>query len=393
MTNSFVSSGARLVATFVSALLSTFGFALGQSAAAGSQRTVRVLDLHGTPFERGFQHGQQLKAEIAALLPHFERDLLERGMGTVDEFVEWFLGATKYDEAIRRHVPGLLDEVRGLAQGAGQDFDTMLVYQLVDEYWVQSMLRERGDKCTTVGVARDGGQPTIVAQNLDVPHWMHRYPTVLRIRHSDSELASLVVTIPGLIGAMGLNSNRVGIGVNTIMQIQSCRDGLPVAFVVRGVLEQPNAEAARAFLQRVRHASGQAYTIGGPDDVTCHECSANAIVRFVPERGPDRVWHTNHPVASKDYSELYRGWVAQSGGDPDNFDFGCTRFPAVERVLSRDGVCGPDAIEAALSARGSGVCNPSTYTCIVMQLGEAPTLRMSAGAPDQAEFTTVRLQD
>ena len=39
-------------------------------------------------------------------------------------------------------MPDLLEEVRGIADGAGVDFDTMYAYQLVDEIW--AMDRDSG---------------------------------------------------------------------------------------------------------------------------------------------------------------------------------------------------------------------------------------------------------
>ena len=43
------------------------------------------------------------------------------------------------------------------------------------------------------------------------------------------------------------------------------RAGLPVAFVMRGVLERTSVNAAAAFLEDVPHASGQHYALADPD--------------------------------------------------------------------------------------------------------------------------------
>jgi len=352
-------------------------------------RTLRVVDLSGTPYERGVQHGKALAVEIRALVVLFEQDLATTTGQSTGEFVQRFLQQTQYDAAIRRVTPGLLDEVRGIAAGAGQPFDTMLVYQLIDELWAQapSMARE---KCTTVALARRGDRPTVVAQNLDIPQWMHAHPTVLRIQHSDTGLQELVVTLPGLIGAMGMNSGKVAVCVNTILQLAARRDGLPVAFVVRGLLAQPDDAAARAFLLRVQHACGQAYTIGGPETVTCHEASANKAVPFVSPCGPARVWHTNHPVASDDFAPSFVAAAKKGGKEPGAVRFGCTRFAAVEKGLTTNEAATAEQCMALLADPQHRVCNTSTYICAVMTLGEQPELRITPGAPDQAVFETVR---
>jgi len=350
-------------------------------------RVLRTVDLSGTPYERGMQHGKALATEIRALVAAFEQDLSQTTGQPAGEFVQRFLRETQYDAAIRRVTPGLLDEVRGLAEGAGQPFETMLVYQLIDELWAQAPSMPR-EKCTSVGLAARGDQPTVVAQNLDVPQWMHSHPTVLRIQHADS-LQSLVVTLPGLIGAMGMNSGRVAVACNTILQLAARRDGLPVAFVVRGLLEQPDDAAARAFVRRVQHACGQAYTIGGPELVTCHEASANKVVPFVPASGPARVWHTNHPVASDDFAPSFVAAVQRTGKEPGAVKFGCARFAAVERGLAANEAATVDQCIDLLADPQHRVCNALTYVCIVMTLGERPELRITPGAPDKTPFETV----
>jgi len=357
-------------------------------AAQKAPGTLRVIDLSGTPYERGVQHGKALATEIRGLVIAFEQDLRKTTGVPAGEFVQRFLQKTQYAAAIRRHTPGLLDEVRGIADGAGQPFDTMLVYQLIDELWAQAPSIAR-EKCTTVGLAARGEQPTLVAQNLDIPPWMHACPTVLRVRHGDSDLQELVVTLPGLIAAMGMNSGRVAVCVNTILQLAPRRDGLPVAFVVRGVLEQPDDAAARAFLLRVRHACGQAYTIGGPQLVTCHEASANKVVPFVPKSGPARVWHTNHPVASDDWNPSFVAAAKKAGKEPAAVQFGCSRFAAVEHGLAANEAATVDQCIALLADPQHRVCNPSTYVCVVMTLGAQPELRITPGSPDKTAMQAV----
>lgn len=351
-------------------------------------RTLRVVDLGGTPYERGLQHGKALAPEIRTMVARFEADLPTSMGEPAATLIPRFLAATRYEDAIRRFTPGLLDEVRGIADGAGLPYETMLVYQLIDEQWAQAPSLRR-EKCTSVGLASTGDQPTIVAQNLDIPEWMHAYPTVLRIQHSDSDLQSLVVTLPGLIGAMGMNSGKVALAVNTILQLAPRRDGLPVAFVVRGVLAEPDDAAARAFLQRVTHACGQAYTIGGPTEVTCHEASAHGIAAFVPAGGTARVWHTNHPVASTDWNPDFVAAAAAKGKEPAQVRFACSRFAQVETVLGKQEPVDAARLVALFADPSAHVCNPGTYVCAVMTLGDQPELRVSPGPASTAKLQTV----
>lgn len=355
---------------------------------AQSPPPLRVVDLVGTPYEIGLQHGKALATEIRTLVAAFEQDLQQLSGEPARTFVPRFLAATSYDEAVRKHTPHLLDELRGLAAGCEQPFETMFVYQLADELWTQTPSLRR-EKCTSLGIARRGDQPTLVAQNLDLPKWMHAHPTVLRIQHPDSPRQELVVTLPGVLGALGMNRAHVAVAVNTILQLAPCRDGLPVTFVVRGLLDQPDDAAARAFLQRVNHASGQAYTIGGRELVSCHEASAHAVVPWLPTNSPDRVWHTNHPLASRDWHPDFVAAAQKAGKEPTDVPFACSRFTAMTSGLGNGAAVAADQCVALLADPQAHVCNAMTYMCIVMTLGEQPALRVSPGAPNRAPLESV----
>lgn len=377
------------LSTMRSIRLSVALLGLGALAAA-QQRELLVVDLHGTPFERGVQHGTRLREPIADLLKSWRVDLQKRTGLPAEQAVPRFLAATRFVEAARRHTPELLDEVRGIAQGAGQDPETMLVYQLIDELWAQAGL-VRQDKCSTIGVDRDGERPCLVAQNLDVPTWMHRYPTVLRIAHGEGGLRSLVVTLPGLVAANGVNNRRVAVCVNTILQLRPTPDGLPVAFVVRGLLARESHAEALQFLHAVTHASGQAYTIGGPDVAPCFEASAGGVVPWQARQG--FTWHTNHPLASQDWSPSHLAASQRRAVTPDKVP-ACNRYDAIAGKLPTDRRPTRDDVLAALRLDGPAtpVCNEGTYVCTLFVLGTTPELHITAGDPVHAPFQLVPWQ-
>src|SRR5262249_16063151 len=217
-----------------------------------------------------------------------------------DAFIKKFYAKTDYVSAMKKWTPDLLDEVKGLADGVGVDQETMLVFQFVDEYWVNGE-DVAAEKCSALGVARRGKHPAIVAQNLDIEGFDDGSQVVLHVKHPDSDLESFVFTSAGMIGSNGMNNHAIGICANTLSQLRHGRDGLPVACIIRGVLAQRTFEAAVDFLQQIKHASGQNYLIGGPDKVASFECSYGKVSRYGPGEGRDVVWHTNHPLANDDY--------------------------------------------------------------------------------------------
>jgi isopenicillin-N N-acyltransferase like protein len=358
---------------------------------------IRVIKLKGTPYERGVAHGKALKDEIHALVKLWKADLKKTYRVEADEFIARFRDKTDFELAIGKWTPSLLDEVRGIAAGCGLDYDTIYVYQLIDEIWAQGEKVMAADKCTAIGVDRRDGQPTIVAQNLDIPRWYHGFQTLLHITDEKAKLQTFVVTLPGLVGANGMNSARVGVCVNTMLQLRPCADGLPVAFVVRGVLAHKDWHKARGFLYDVRHASGQNYTLGGPDVAHSFECSAHRVKRFRPFDQARHTWHTNHPLVNEEWSERFAERAKTVGKQPREILRACPRFAWLEARMGAAASAGGrvvdlDAVRAALASKGSGVpiCNASTFACTIMLLGGVPELRFSAGGADRHRLQIFR---
>ena len=82
------------------------------------RKQLTVLTLSGTPQERGRTHGRTLKEPIHALVKLWKADLTERYALPADTFIQKFLKDTDYIAAMKRWTPGLLEEVRGIAQGS-----------------------------------------------------------------------------------------------------------------------------------------------------------------------------------------------------------------------------------------------------------------------------------
>lgn len=364
---------------------------------AAPRPAIRVVKLKGTPHERGVAHGKELKDEIHALVKLWKADLKKTYGVDPDDFIARFREKTDFETAIAKWTPGLLDEVRGIAEGCGIDYDTIYVFQLIDEVWAQGKKVMTADKCTTIGVDHRGAQPTIVAQNLDIPRWYHGYQTLLHITDEKAKLQTFVVTLPGLVGANGMNSSRVGVCVNTLLQLRPSDDGLPVAFVVRGVLARKDWHKARAFLYDVRHASGQNYTIGGPDVAHAFECSARRVTPFRPFGRATHTWHTNHPLVNTEWSEPFAKRAKQAGKDPKEMLRACPRFELLEARLGKEAVKNGKEVDldwvlAALRSKDSRVpiCNSHTFACTIMLLGPKPELRISAGGADRNELRVFR---
>lgn len=361
---------------------------------AEQAKGVRVVVLEGTPRQRGLAHGRALKEQIHQVLKLWKADLAASFALDADAFIERMVKKTDFLTAMRRWTPELVQEAEGIAEGAGVDFDTLYVFQLLDEVWASGP-EIVADRCSSLGISRSGGQPTLIAQNMDLPPFYDGFQVVLHIKPSDASPESFVLSIPGFIGLNGVNNRSVAICANTLLQLSHCRNGLPVACVVRGVLAQRTEEEAAAFLHRVRHASGQNYVVGGLQQALDVECSANKVVRLAPQHNQSTVWHTNHPLASTDYDAVYRVLLARNEVSSKEAN-SRTRLDCLDKRLRQEGaVANVELIKSVLSSRDSDaypISRPRgkqyafTFASTIMVLSAAPELHITAGPPHGAAY-------
>lgn len=255
-----------------------------------------VVTCAGAPRRRGRTHGEELRERIAAGTGRWLEALGYRHGIDPDDYLRTFLAETDHLPSIRRWTPDLLEEVEGIAEGAGQPFSRILAYSLMDEEWSYAQGRRReAPGCTVVCVRTERGT-SVIAQNMDIPTVHDGTQTVLRVQ-PETGPEVLVFTMAGFIGLMEVNAAGVGVVVNNLDTLPSSDVGLPVAFVVRGILARTTLPEAVGFVERVPHAIGQHYGIGDPDGLASYECAGNGAVR--DDQAVDRIVHTNHPLVQR----------------------------------------------------------------------------------------------
>lgn len=354
-----------------------------------------VIEISGSPRERGRAHGEALRELVRARDARW-RQQIEANCGmAADRFIERFLAETKFLPAIQRLTPDLLDETLGIAEGAGLPYEAVLAAQLMDEEWWWSEPFQHRHHCSSFGALTADG--AVAAQNMDLGVWMDGFQALLHIHDRALGLESYVLTVAGIVGLCGMNSAGFALCVNTLLDLNHRIDGLPVAFVARGILERRSAAEAAAFIEDAPHASGQNYILADPTAVLDYECSAAGAVR-VPYPIANRAWHTNHAIASQDRDPAHSGsgW-ADSGRDSRN------RLAAVERCIGESGATvDPRLAQATLSSKDDardpvsrrkdrGIDKPATgftFASVIWEVGAHPAAHVAPGAPCSHEFAT-----
>jgi isopenicillin-N N-acyltransferase-like protein len=373
---------------------------------------MHLVELSGSPRQRGRMHGEQMRTQIHALFDSGRQSLTEAGGPTLEQVCTYFLNATGHQAAARRWTPDLLEEITGIAEGAAIDFAVVWAFQLQDEfYWFSTGQLERfasgpnPDRCSSIGVPAADGRPTLLAQNLDTPAMYNGLQTLLHVRYPDSDREAYVVTEPGLVGICGLNNSPLGVCQNTLaIKLNYDPGGLPAMLVARGLIDQPDLDSARRFLHDIRHASGINYMLADAGAVEDYECSPNQVQRFLPETGGSRLAHTNHPLANTDRL------------DPENFPEGfrqlhrasnehsLCRLGSLDRRLSEpDGPVDRKRIQQALGSHDSDefpVCRHRlpgadpmrgmTNNSLIMVMTKPAELHVTSGPPCSHEYKTFR---
>ena len=308
-------------------------------------------------------------------------------------FVARFLAKTDFQPAIEKWTPGLLDEVRGIADGAEVPFDDIYVFQLADEIWSMGKWAIK-HKCTAISVNRRGNQPTMVAQTMDIPGFYQKYPTLLRVKYENGP-TQMVLTCPGLIGVNGMNSSGVAVCCNTLLQLKPSLKGIPCLFVVRGVLENENLNEAESWLKKIPHAVGQNYTLGDRNESRAFECSAVSKKRFRPTSDADFTYHTNHPLVNTDWHPDYAAACQQKKCKPEEGLNVCHRFETLQQRIQPGKLITEKTIIDALASRDNEkgpICGPWNYACTVFVLSEIPELHIMPGRADRYRMQTFRFE-
>lgn len=214
---------------------------------------MRVLDLHGTHYEMGFQHGSVYKDSIRQIAKeriHLSQDSawagrklsLERVLGLAEDCLE----------AHYRYAPELMKELEGIGAAAGLSLAELIIANGFTDFVDVVYNAEKsatatpiyGNECTAFMVSGEAAADgrSLFGQTWDMHATATPYVILLRGRPDDGP-AFLGFTITGCVGMVGMNDKGITVGINNLMGADG-RPGVTWPFVIRKVLLQDNLEDA-----------------------------------------------------------------------------------------------------------------------------------------------------
>lgn len=393
----------RRVSPFVLTILAGFilltAGAQTNNEAARQNKTVPVIELTGSGYERGKQHGTLLKNEIASVYAKWKNNIRYYTRRNADSVLSEFYTATNFEPAIRKWTPQLYEEIKGIAAASGQSLRDVLCFQMVDEFWVymDKTANTQNHHCSGLGVAATKQHPAYVAQNMDLETYMHNFQVLLHLAPTRNEPEQYLLSCAGLVALNGVNAKGIGVCVNTLLELEASTDGLPVACIVRGILSQQKAKDALRFVQTVKHASGQNYIVGTGDSVYNFEASANKVIRFIPANSASpRVYHTNHPMANNDIKPWYRTRQEQLLAGKLPADNSYARLVSIQNRIGAVADVTEDMIKETLRSKDdkrNPVCRPYasnrsafTFSSVLLTLGQQPSMQLTFASPDESDY-------
>jgi isopenicillin-N N-acyltransferase-like protein len=213
--------------------------------------TVPVLRLTGTPREIGRQHGEQVPHLIKDNL-RFYMNLWQHMGGVSREKI--LTDVEAFVPFIERFDSDLVEEMRGVAEGAGLEFREVAALNARTELTFSCLpntLKESSSGgCTSFGLlpeATESGH-VIIGQNWD---WRaEALQTCVVLQIEQKEKPNIVMHAEaGTIGHRGLNSAGLGVCINYIRsEADVFRPGVPFLIKLRGILNSSRMSAALQML-------------------------------------------------------------------------------------------------------------------------------------------------
>ena len=243
-----------------------------------------LVEVSGSAHEMGYQHG----AQVAPMIERYLR-WIEKMTGCDRD--ELGRRALAFQPCMERLSPAFVEEVRGLAFGAGISFPEAMLCQARGEA-ARAPLAEGCTAFSFTDSATRGGVP-LAGQNQDLPPEFADVGIVLHVKPDDGRPRAITFTFAGQLGYMGTNQHGVSHFTNAV---GGCpwRLGLPHYPLKRVLLEQRTLVDCLRILGEHRScsAANMVFCDGG-GQIADVEIRSDGIALYEDEH-PDRRLHTNH---------------------------------------------------------------------------------------------------
>ena len=259
-------------------------------------QTLPLLEVSGSPTERGQAHGEAFKELIRDLVAINFEDMLHATQGyltkeRVYEIVSTYTGPT------RDYAPDLFEELEGIAEAADVPLEDLLALNAfleLHDYYSDAFLVSG---CTSFMVpGSTSGEGALIAQNYDLSSIYAAAAILVKVKN-DHAPDALFYTSAGMLGCAGVNDAGIGVVINNLVP-SDASGGVLYPFIIRRILESVRiGDAIDAVVAKPR-ASGMNYVICDENgEIYDLETTAEEYEVICPFDGP--MAHSNHYLTDR----------------------------------------------------------------------------------------------
>ena len=336
----------------------------------------RLIELTGSPHDRGIQYGRQAAPEIARSIGHYGAQIAARGVD-----------AQRLKEIVGQYLPTLeefdhrqVQEMRGIAAGAGVPFEHIVLVNARTELMqialrpgLRDSLRTMASEgCTGVVVRPEAtrDKELVHAHNWDWQRECADSAVILRIHNQDGPNI-LTFAEAGALARFGFNARGICITGNGLESDRDYRSvGIPLTLIRRKMLEQQHLGIALqiAYLTPKSGSNNMLISHGPSGLAYDFECAPDETFMVEPQNGV--LAHTNHWLSPVALTKLRECGMAEAPS---------TLYRIVrvrESLAARTGAITCEDVAAAMAddfespwsvcypPRASNPTNPSIYATV-----------------------------
>ena len=254
----------------------------------------KYVQLEGSHYEMGFQHGEALRDMIVDHVGGQRKYYAAVFGDRVEEALEFACSVDgEYVSRMRQYTPELIEEAQGIADGAGialRDVFMLNTFEELTEAAPEKMQLDLMDfnercgeaeklfkGCSSASFRRSNGN-VVCGSSMDFAPHLARHGIVLHLKRSDG-FEILGATLAGHYDMYGVNNAGLSVQVTTIPNLAKSDNflGLGSAACQRLLLNQVSYEEAKRVLLETRMLSGLSYQIGTPDQYGILESSDRGV--------------------------------------------------------------------------------------------------------------------
>lgn len=258
-----------------------------------------VIWMGGTDFEAGRAYGEQAAARIRLSMTRYAAIFAAAGLGGWDAAVA---AAARYEAPVAAHAPGSLEQMRGIAAGAGLELGDILALNTRSElmFTVGAAAQPADDGCTSLAVTpeRSGSGRALLAQNWDWTVSAGESLVLLARSTNDGRPGYATLVEAGLLAKTGVNAAGLGLCTNTLVSVfdDGYPAGVPYHVVLHQLLEMERVSDGLQFMYNVPRALSANYLLAHADgsalDIETGSGGPENIGVLVADGGV--ITHTNH---------------------------------------------------------------------------------------------------